>query len=57
MDYIQPAKLLSMGFLRQEMGDLPNPGTEQVSLMSPALEGAFFITYATWGALSYISPI
>ena len=51
--------LLSMGFSRQEYwsglpcpppGDLPNPGTEPVSLMSPALASGFFITSATWEA-------
>ena len=51
---------LSMGFYRQEYwsgspcpppGDLPNPGIEPVSLMSPALAGGFFTTSATWGAL------
>ena len=44
---------LSMGFSRQEYwsglpcpppGDLPNPGIEPVSLMSPALAGGFFTT-------------
>ena len=47
---------LSMGFSRQEYwsglpcpppGDLPDPGTERVSLMSPALAGRFFTTSAT----------
>ena len=42
---------LSMGFSKQEYwsglpcpppGDLPNPGTEPESLMSPALAGGFF---------------
>ena len=42
---------LSMGFFRQEYwsglpcsppGDLPYPGIEPVSLMSPALAGRFF---------------
>ena len=52
---------LSMEFPRQEYrsglpcpspGDLPNPGTETLSLMSPALAGAggFFTTSATWEA-------
>ena len=49
--------LLSMGFSRQEYwrglpcpppGDLPNPGTEPVSLISPALAGGFFTTSTTW---------
>ena len=47
---------LSMGFSRQEYwsgllfsfpGDLPNPGIEPVSFMSPALVGGFFTTWAT----------
>ena len=58
---------LSMGFSRQEYwsglpcpppGDLPNPGTEPMSLMSPALAGGFFPTSATWEALfrAHIPP-
>ena len=48
---------LSMGFSRQEYcsgfpcpppGDLPDPGVEPTSLMSPALAGRFFTTSATW---------
>ena len=31
-------------------GDLPNPGIEPASLMSPTLAGSFFTTGATWGA-------
>ena len=51
---------LSMGFSRQEHwsglpfpspGDLPNPGTEPTSLMSPALASSFFTTSASWEAL------
>ena len=50
---------LSMGFSRQEYwsrlpcpppGDLPDPGIEPMSLMSPALAGGFFTTSATWEA-------
>ena len=50
---------LSMGFSRQEYwsgllgpppGDLPDPGIEPVSLMSPALAAGFFTTSATWRA-------
>ena len=50
---------LSMGFSRQEYwgglpcpppGDLPNPGIEPTSLMSPALAGGFFTASATWRA-------
>ena len=49
-----------MGFSRQENwselpcpppGDLPNPGIEAVSLMSPELAGGFFTTRATWEVL------
>ena len=48
---------LSMEFSRQEYwsglpfpipGDLPNPGLEPMSLMSPALVGGFFTTNTTW---------
>ena len=48
---------LSIEFPRQEYwsglplpspGDLPNPGSEPMSLMSPALVGGFFTTSATW---------
>ena len=56
----QPARLLCpWGFSRQEYwsglpcpppGDLPNPGIEPMSLMSPALAGQFFTTRMTWGA-------
>ena len=50
---------LSMGFFSQEYwsgmpcpppGDLPNPGIEPTSLMSPALAGGSFTTSATWEA-------
>ena len=50
---------LSMGFPRQEycsvlpfptLGNLPNPGTEPVSPVSPALAGRFFTTIAVWEA-------
>ena len=58
---------LFMGILRQEYwsglpcpppGDLPDPGIETVSLLSPALAGRFYTTSATWEApLEYgISP-
>ena len=48
---------LSMGFSRQEYcsglpcpppRDLPDPGIEPASLMSPALADGFFTTSATW---------
>ena len=50
---------LSMGSSGQESwsglpcppsGDLPNPGTEHMTLTSPALAGRFFITSVTWEA-------
>ena len=50
---------LSMLFSRQEYwsglpcsppGNLPNPGIEPTSLMSPALAGRFFTTSITWEA-------
>ena len=56
---------LSMGFSRQESwsglpcpspGDLPNPGIELTSLMSPALASGFFTTSATWEA-PHLNPV
>ena len=50
---------LSMAFSRQEYwsglpcpppGDLPDPGIERTSLVSPAPAGGFFTTSATWEA-------
>ena len=50
----------SMGFSRKEYwsglpcpppGDLPGPGIEPMSLMSPALAGRFFTTSITWKPL------
>ena len=50
---------LSMGSFRQEYGsglplsppgDLPDPGIEPTSLISPALTSRFFTTSATWEA-------
>ena len=32
------------------LGDLPDPGIETVSLISPALAGNFFTTCSTWEA-------
>ena len=52
---------LSMGFSRQEYwnglpcpppGDLPNPGIKPVSLISPVLQGGFFIPSVIWEALA-----
>ena len=33
------------------LANLPDPGTEPMSLASPALAGIFFTTEATWEAL------
>ena len=50
---------LSMGFCRKEYwsgllcptpADLPNPGIEPMSPMSPAFTGGFFTTSTTWEA-------
>ena len=50
---------LSMGFSRQEYwnglpclppGDLPDPGMEPMSVVSPALASRFFTSSATWEA-------
>ena len=50
---------LSMGFSRQNYwsglplpspGDLPNPGIEPMSLLSPALAARLFTTSAIWEA-------
>ena len=55
----------SMGFCRQEYwsglpcpppGDLPDPGIEPASVLSPSLARGFFSTSATWEAHSKISP-
>ena len=51
---------LSVGFSKQEYwsglpcppSDLPDPGIEPKSLMSPPLTGGFLTTSATWEALS-----
>ena len=48
---------MSMAFSKQEYwsglscplrGDLPDPGIEPMSLISPTLEGRFFTTSTTW---------
>ena len=58
---LELSRLLCLwGFSRQEhwsglpcppLGDLPDPGIEPASLMSPALAGRFFTTSAPWEAL------
>ena len=35
-------------------GDLPNPGIEPASLMSPKLAGSFFTTGAAWEAHMHV---
>ena len=61
---IAPQVPLSMEFSWQEYwsglpwsppGDLPHPGIEPMSLMSPALAGRFFTTSTTWGAPDQIT--
>ena len=56
---------MSMGFPRHEYwsglpfpppGDLPNPGTEPMSPVSPALAGRFFTTTADWEAPFVLGP-
>ena len=42
-----PGKNTGVGCLFLPPGDPPNPGIEPVSLVSPALVGRFFITFAT----------
>ena len=55
--------LLSMGFSRREYwsgltcpppGDIPDPGIEPTSLMSPALAVEFFTTSAAWSTFKLI---
>ena len=46
---ILPARTLQW-VPRPPPGDLPDPGTESPSLMSPALAGGFFTTCTTWEA-------
>ena len=57
---------LSMGFFRQEYwsgllcpppGDLPDPGIETLSLMSPALASGFFTTSTIWEAPSAVNNL
>ena len=56
----------SMGFFRQEYwsglpcpppGNLPHPGIEPASLMSPALAGRFFTNSTTWPRLILKGPM
>ena len=61
MDDIASQAPLSRELSRQEYwsglpcappGDLPDPGTEAPSLLSPALAGRFFTSRATWEAMN-----
>ena len=44
------AKILEWVAISYSGGDLPDPGIEPASLVSPALAGEFFTTSATWEA-------
>ena len=37
-------------------GDLPDPGVEPLSLVSPELAGEFFTTSATWAKGAWANP-
>ena len=65
MDWSLPGSP-SMRFSRQEYwsglpgpppGDLPDPGIEPASLMSPALAGRFFNTGTIWEALDHTARV
>ena len=45
------------GLLCLPLGDLPNPGVEPTSLLSPALAGGFFTPSTTWVASLEHKPI
>ena len=47
--WYSPGKNTGLG-CHSLLQDLPNPGIEPTSLMSPALASRFFITNATWKA-------
>ena len=38
-------------------GDLPDPGMEPLFLVSPALVGRFFTTFATWEAIIKVTSL
>ena len=46
---ILQARILKL-VVMASLEDLPNPGMDPTSLMSPALAGGFFTTSATWEA-------
>ena len=45
-----PRQEYQSGLLRPPPGDLPDPGTKPIPLMSPALADSFFTTSDTWEA-------
>ena len=45
-----PGKNTGVGYHALLQGDLPDPGIEPTSLMSPALAGGFFTTNITWAS-------
>ena len=47
---ILQARILKCVAVPSSRGDLPDPGIELVSVMSPPLAGRFFTTSATWEA-------
>ena len=47
---ILQARRLGQVAMPSPPGDLPDPGMESMSLMSPVLAGGFFITSTTWKA-------
>ena len=49
--------LLQSGLPPPPPGDLPNPGIEPMSLMSPTLAGGFLTTSTTWEAFDWESPV
>ena len=62
--YVACRAPLSIEFSRQEYwsglsclppGDLPDPGIELLSLMSPALAGRFFTTSTSWEACYHVN--
>ena len=50
-----PSKNTGVGLPCPPPGDLPDPGTEPASLMSPALAGGFFTTSTIWEAQTFPS--
>ena len=52
-----PSKNTGVGFSALLQGNLPNPGIEPASLMSPALAGRFFPTSATHLGSGPLVPI